>query len=361
MIDFLVVGGGVAGIGAAAHLSELGSVLVLEREASLGYHASGRSAAMFEEGYGPPAIKALSRASRSFFETPGAGRETYLSPRGLMLLGKADERADFEADLAEMGLQEISVEQAQARVPILNPDVLRHAAIHETATDIDTDRLMLDWTKVLRQAGGEIRLRQEVKAITRSAAGWRADTGDAVYEARQIVNAAGAWADVVAELADVAPVGLQPRRRSMAQLPAPGGLDVRAWPMLMGVNEGWYAKPQAGKLLVSPADADPVAPQDAWADDLVLATGLARYEEMVTTPVTRLETSWAGLRSFAPDGVPVFGAAPAAPGFWWYAGQGGYGFQSAPASARMLRDLVAGRAPDLDPETVAALSPARFS
>jgi len=360
MIDTLIIGGGVAGLGAAAHLSPSHQVVVLEREEVLGYHASGRSAAMFEQDYGPAAIKALSRASRAFFEAPGEGRETYLSPRGLMLVGRADQRAAFDADLAELDLQEIPINDALARVPILNREVVAFAALHDTATDIDTDRLMGDWTKDLRRQGGQTVLRQEVMTISRTDKGWRVETRDTQYEARQIVNAAGAWADIIAETAGVAPIGLTPKRRSIAQLPAPEGRDVANWPMLMGVGEAWYAKPQAGKLLVSPADADPLPPQDAWADDMVLAEGLARYEEIVTTPVTRLETSWAGLRSFAPDGVPVIGEDPDHPGFWWYAGQGGYGFQSAPASARLLRDLMTGQRPEIAPQIVDALDPARL-
>ncbi|NIZ14057.1 FAD-binding oxidoreductase, partial [Phaeobacter sp. HF9A] len=142
---------------------------------------------------------------------------------------------------------------------------------------------------------------------------------------------------------------------------APGGQAVGGWRRRRGAGEGGYANPRGGRLRVPPADAEPVPPQDAWADDMVLAEGLARYEEMVTTPVTRLETSWAGLRSFVPDGVPVLGADPEQPGFWWCAGQGGYGFQSAPAAARLLRDLVAGRSPEIDAATCAALSPERFS
>ena len=360
MIDFLVIGGGVAGIGAGAQLAKLGSVRLLEREEALGTHASGRSAAMFEEDYGPAAIKALSAASRCFFESQTDGHDSYLSPRGLMLVGKSDQDAAFDADLRELDLEEIPPEEAFARVPILNPAVVSRAAAHETAQDIDTDRLMMDWTKALRQAGGETSTRQEVTAISRTAQGWRVTTQSETHEARQIVNAAGAWADVIAEMAGLGPLGLQPKRRSMAQLPAPGGHDVTHWPMLMGAGEGWYAKPQAGKLLVSPADAEEVAPMDAWADDMVLAEGLARYEEMVTTPVTRVETSWAGLRTFAPDGVPVFGADPRVEGFWWYAGQGGYGFQSAPASARLLGDLIAGRSPEFDPALLAALAPQRL-
>ncbi len=171
-----------------------------------------------------------------------------------------------------------------------------------------------------------------------------------------VVNAAGAWADAIAAMAGADPLDLVPYRRSMAQLAAPGGRDVTAWPFVEEVAESWYAKPDAGRWLVSPADRDAVAPFDAWPDDMVLAEGLARYQEAVTEEVTRPLSSWAGLRTFAPDGVPVVGPAPDAPGFWWFAGQGGYGFQIAPALAAVLEARMAG-----EPHpAAAALDPARL-
>ncbi|NIZ15698.1 FAD-binding oxidoreductase, partial [Phaeobacter sp. HF9A] len=236
MFDFLVIGGGVAGLSAAAHLAELGSVLLLEREDVLGFHASGRSASLFEKNYGPGPIKTLSHASAAFFEAPGPGRDSYLSPRGFMLLGKAEDQALFEANMADLDLTGISVEAAVARVPILNPDVVSHAAVHEDASDIDTDRLMGDWAKDLRQRGGELRLKQEVQRITRSPQGWRVETRDDSYEAAQIVNAAGAWADVIAEMAGARRVGLQPKRRSIGHLQAPRAADVRGRPVLLGAG-----------------------------------------------------------------------------------------------------------------------------
>jgi glycine/D-amino acid oxidase-like deaminating enzyme len=161
-------------------------------------------------------------------------------------------------------------------------------------------------------------------------------------------------------MAGVAPKGLTPLRRSMARIPAPGGHDVSGWPMIFGPGETWYAKPDAGALIVSPAEEHAAEPHDAWADDMVLAEGLARYEEMVAEPVTRLLANWAGLRTFAPDRVLVIGPDPAEPDFLWSAGQGGYGFQTAPAAAALLAALAEGHAPELDPATVAALSPGRF-
>ena len=180
------------------------------------------------------------------------------------------------------------------------------------------------------------------------------------FTARQIVNAAGPWVDQVAAMAGIRPLGFTPFRRSMARIPAPGGHDVSRWPMMFGPGEDWYAKPDAGALIVSPAEEDLMEPHDAWADDMVLAEGLARYEEMVTEPVTRLISSWAGLRTFSPDRVLVIGRDPREPSFFWLAGQGGYGFQTCPAASRLAADLIGGRTPELDADLVAALSPARF-
>ncbi|EEX09681.1 oxidoreductase, FAD-binding [Ruegeria lacuscaerulensis ITI-1157] len=353
MIDFLVIGGGVAGLSAGARLSEHGSVTVLEAEDALGYHASGRSAALFEEGYGPASVVALNRASAGFFADNG-----YLTPRGLMLLAKQDQADQFALDLAELGMTEIPISEALARVPILNPETVTRAALSEAAYDIDTDRVLQDFARTIRANGGTVLTKQAVTGI-RKAGHWIV-TAEQEFEARTIVNAAGAWVDEVAAMAGIAPIGITPRRRSMARLPAPGGHDLRHWPMMLGAGETWYAKPDAGKLLVSPADADAVAPQDAWADDMVLAAGLARYEEMVTCPVVRVETNWAGLRSFAPDGTLVLGPDPADASFVWSAAQGGYGFQTAPAAARLVADLALGLTPELPPEIVTALSPARL-
>ncbi|KUJ76202.1 glycerol-3-phosphate dehydrogenase [Ruegeria marisrubri] len=355
MIDFLVIGGGIAGLSAGARLSPHGKVVVLEAEDALGYHASGRSAALYEANYGLPETVELSKASADYHHSANGG---YLSPRGLMLVAGPDQRADFEADTETLGLAPIPMDQAIARVPVLNPETVGFAAWHEAAWDIDTDRMLQDFAREIRGNGGQVLTRQKVTEIRRDGH-WIVQATEA-FEARMLVNAAGAWADEVAKLAGVEPIGITPCRRSMARIPAPGGQDVSTWPMLLGVNESWYAKPDAGKLLVSPADADPVEPHDAWADDMVLAEGLARYEEMVTEPVTRLETSWAGLRSFSPDRRLVLGPDPATPGFVWCAGQGGYGFQTAPAASRLVADLVTGTAPQLDAVTVAALRPDRF-
>lgn len=357
MSDFIVIGGGIAGISAAARLSELGSVTVLEAEQALGYQASGRSAAMFEENYGNPATVALNKASADYHQSANGG---YLTPRGFMLVAGPGEEDQFAADVTELGLHPIDIDDAYGRVPILKPETVTLAALHEEARDLDTDRMIQDFARVVRGAGGQVVTKAEVTAIRHTGAGWQVTAGGEVYEAKQLVNAAGAWVDRIAALAGVDPIGIIPKRRSMARLPAPGGHDVTTWPMMMGVGEGWYAKPDAGKLLISPADADPVEPHDAFADDMVLAEGLARYEDKVTEPVTRVESNWAGLRSFVSDGALVLGPDPARPDFIWCAAQGGYGFQTAPAASRLIADLVGGRLSELDREIIAALSPERL-
>jgi glycine/D-amino acid oxidase-like deaminating enzyme len=354
VIDFLVVGGGIAGTSAAARLSALGRVLLVEAEPALGYHASGRSAATFEESYGKPPVVALNRASRPYLQDGG-----YLTPRGMMLIGTRDNAERFDADMAGMGLEPMGPAEMRALVPILNPATVTRGGWHDAALDIDTDRLIQDFARQVRAAGGEVRTRAPVTAIRRTATGWAVAAGAETVETRVLVDAAGAWADRIALMAGIAPLGLQPYRRSMARLAAPGGHDCRAWPMLFGAGEAWYAKPDAGAQLVSPAEEHPAEPHDAYADDMVLAEGLARYQDCVTEPVTRPIATWAGLRSFTPDRVLALGPDPAEAAFVWVAGQGGYGFQTSAAASQLVADLVGGRASGLDPATVAALPPVR--
>lgn len=357
--DFLIIGGGIAGISAAARLSHLGKVHLTESEPHLAHHASGRSAALFEPRYGKPAIVALSYGTEDYLAHANGG---VLSPRGMMIVGGPDERPGFDAEMSDMDLTEISFDEARAWVPILNPDTVRFAARGFEARDIDTDLLIQNFAREARGNGAVFQTGAPVTSLVRGADGiWTATTPQGEVRARIVVNAAGAWADRVAAMAGIAPLGLVPHRRSMARIPAPGGHDVSRWPMIFGVGETWYAKPDAGALIVSPAEEDPMEPHDAWADDMVLAEGLARYEERVTEPVTRLISSWAGLRTFAPDRVPVIGFAPTDPGFFWLAGQGGYGFQTSAAASALAADLIGSRAPALEADVIAALSPARFA
>lgn len=357
MHDIIVIGGGIAGISVAARLAPQAKVLLLEAEESLAYHASGRSAALYESNYGLASTVALSKASANYFHEANGG---YLTPRGLMVLGQPDEYQAFLSDTKTLGLEQISITEAQALVPILNPDTVSHASYHTSAWDIDTDRMVQDFARNIRAEGGRIVLRSPVIALERSSKGWIVSTPNTHFEAALVVNAAGAWVDNLAKLAGLSPLGFTPLRRSMARIPAPGGHDVATWPMFFGVGEQWYAKPDAGALIVSPAEEDAMPPMDAWADDMVLAEGLARYEAMVTEPVSRLEANWAGLRTFSPDRHLTIGFHGEDPSFFWFAGQGGYGFQTAPAASQLAADLILGRASDIDAATRAALNPRRF-
>ncbi|WP_101067744.1 NAD(P)/FAD-dependent oxidoreductase [Roseovarius salinarum] len=361
--DVIVIGGGIAGVSAAAEIAGSARVVVLEAEARLGYHATGRSAAIFIRNYGNATLRALNRAAAAVFDAPGELSDgPLLKPRGEMLIATEDELGalDAYAEGAE-GVEELTPQQAVALVPILRPERIAGALIERDAQDIDVDRLLQGYARRLKARGGRVATGGEVRGIGRSGPDWKVQTGAGTFTAPVVVNAAGAWADEVAGMAGIAPLGIRPLRRSAAILPAPAGHALDGWPLFGSAAETWYAKPDAGKLMVSPADEDPVDPHDAWADDMVLAEGLHRFEQAVTMEVTRVEHNWAGLRSFAPDRTPVVGFAPGAPGFFWLAGQGGYGVQTAPALAGLAAALLAGARPALDAGTVAALSPDRFA
>ncbi|MFV0491775.1 MAG: NAD(P)/FAD-dependent oxidoreductase [Pseudorhodobacter sp.] len=355
--DFLVIGGGVAGVSAAARLAPLGSVILLEAETALAYHSSGRSAALYEPYYGSPPMVALARASGDFFHRV----QGVLSPRKLLLLARAGEEEAFARDHEAMHLSPIGIEEARALVPILNPASLTRAATGDHSADIDTDLLIQTYAHMARNHGACILTGEPVTALQQDGTGWRAKARSGAFHARMVINAAGAWADGIANMAGLKALGLQPHRRSVARVAGPAALDVSQWPVMLGAGESWYAKPDAGALLISPADQEPVPAQDAWAEDITLAEGIARYSACVTEPVTRMIANWAGLRTFVPDHNMVIGPDPAQPDFFWFAGQGGQGFQTSTAASQLAADLIAGRASDLDAEIVMAFSPARFT
>lgn len=356
-VDIVIIGGGIAGVSAAARLAPQASVVLLEAEDTLAHHASGRSAALYEPRYGAPAVVELSLASSDFFH----GAAGVLAPRGLLMVGKPGSEAAFAEDAGSMHLDPITPADAQAMVPVLRPDVVTQAAYAEHAWDIDTDLLIQGFARDARKHGAQIVTRARVTSIEHGAEGWRLQSTAGEVLADTLVNAAGAWVDSIAAMAGLPPIGFTPYRRSMARIPAPQGHDPSRWPMIFGAGESWYAKPDAGALIVSPAEEDLMEPHDAWADDMVLAEGLARYEEFVTEPVTRMISNWAGLRTFSPDRALVIGRAPRQPQFFWLAGQGGQGFQTCPAASQMAADLILGRPTGLPDRLIAALSPERFA
>jgi D-arginine dehydrogenase len=328
--DIIVIGAGIAGTSVAAHLAETHRVTIIEMEERPGYHTTGRSAATYEPNYGPPSICALTRASRAEFDAGG-----YLTPRStLFLMPDGQEEAFEKLNAAQQGMREIPVRDAKSMLPLLKDDYARRVLIDSGTADIDVDLLHQTYLKLFKSRGGTLVVSAPVRAIENSGT-WSVTAGGATVRAPVIVNAAGAWGDDVAVLAGKRPIGLQPKRRSVAVVPPPHGLDVMSWPLVVDCAETWYCKPQSGKLLVSPADATPVAPHDAHADDMALAEGIDRFQQAVDFEVTRVEHSWGGLRSFAPDGSPVAGYDRSGDGFFWLIGQGGYGIQSSPALSRL--------------------------
>jgi len=360
--DILVIGAGMAGIGAAAMLAGHARVTVLEMEERPAYHTTGRSAAVFILNYGNRVIRALNRASENVFRSGGDLAESgFLSPRGVLEVeepGMADAFAAYVDGAA--GLEVIGPEEVLALFPIYRPEMVVRGAYEPDAADIDVDALFQAFRRRLLAAGGRVVVKAAVTGLARRSGIWRVDTRAGAFEAPIVVNAAGAWGDAVARLAGVAPVGLTPCRRTIAVVPVPEGMDPQRWPVTASVAETWYAKPDGAQLWVSPADEDPVEPHDAYPDDMVLAEGLHRFEQATTLSVTRVTRSWAGLRTFAPDRTPVNGPEPEAEGFHWLVGQGGYGIQTAPAMSRLAADLILGHDPVLPPDTRQALAPARF-
>lgn len=359
--DVIVIGGGIAGISAAAEIARDRSVCVLEAEDQLAYHSTGRSAAIFIRNYGNAVLRRLNALAHPALA--GETRaENVLSQRGELLLALDHQLDALDAYMAGTDtIERLTAQEAMDLVPVLRRDQIAAAVYEQDAQDIDVDRLLQSYARALRAEGGEIRTGQRVTGLARKDALWQVTTATGTISAPTVVNAAGAWADALAALAGLPGVGLQPMRRSAVIMEVPEGLAVDSWPLfgaLLEGDEGWYAKPEAGRLMISPADEDPVAPGDAWPDDMVLAEGLYRFEQMVDIPVTRPSHSWAGLRSFVPDRTPVLGLDPLADGFCWLAGQGGYGVQTAPAMAALARDTLSGGIADAGLAT--ALSPARF-
>lgn len=347
--DFLVIGGGIAGASIGFFLAPHGRTVLLERESQPGYHSTGRSAALFLESYGTPQVRALTRASRAFFDTPpgGFGEHPLLGPRGCMLVAAPGQEAELEAhwDLLRSmtpDARRLSAEEALARVPVLRRDRLIGAVLEPDASDMDVHAIHQGYLRGLRRAGGQVVCDAEALAITRAGGEWEVATRGGTFRAPVVINAAGAWADGVAELAGVPTIGLQPKRRSAFTFAPPAGVDTRGWPCLISADESWYVKQDAGMLLGSPANADPVPPQDVQPEELDIATAIDRIQEMTTLEIRRPARTWAGLRSFVADGDLVGGFDPAAPGFFWVAAQGGYGIQTSPAMGEACAALARG-------------------
>ncbi len=350
-VDYLIIGGGIAGASTGYFLSRHGKVAVLERESHAGYHSTGRSAALYTVAYGTPQVRALTAASRDFFDNPPEGfvEHPILTPRGEMTVdfkGNPEElQRQYESALASVPeMRLLSADEACAIVPVLRRDKVHGAMLDPSAADIDTDGLLQGYLRGIRRNGGSVQLDSEALEIRRIDGAWEVRCAQQTYRAPVLVNAAGGWSDKIAELAGAAPLGLVPKRRAAFLFSPPEGVDSHAWPVLVSLDESFYFKPDAGMLLGSPANADPVEPHDVQPEELDIALGIYQIEEHTTLSIRRPSHTWAGLRSFFADGDLVSGYDPATPGLYWVAGQGGYGIQTSAAMGEASAALIRGEA-----------------
>lgn len=347
--DFLILGAGIAGASIGHFLAPHGGCVMLERESQPGYHSTGRSAAQFIASYGPPQVRALSRASEPFFQNPppGFAQAPLLMPRGLLTVAGPDEM--HHLDEAWATLQQtsprgvcLSAAEALAMVPALRPEKVSAAIFEPDSFDMDVHAIHQGYLRGFRHAGGTLACDAEVVAVERRGGLWHVRTAaGAEFAAPVLINAAGAWCDAVAQRAGVAPIGLVPKRRTAFTFLPPAGTDTTRWPLLLAADESFYMKPDAGALLASPVNQDPTHPQDVQPEELDIALGLHALETW-TTLQPRPTHTWAGLRSFVADGDLVGGFDAKAEGFFWCAAQGGYGIQTSAAMGEACAALARG-------------------
>ena len=348
--DFLIVGTGIAGASAAYHLVGRGSVILLERESQPGYHSTGRSAAVFAESYGPRLMRVMTVASGPFLRKPPAGfsEVPLMHPRGALFVAREDQRRaleDLVKELSELSddLRLMQPEEALKLCPVLRRGYLALAAQDPTVMDMDVNAIHQGYLRGARVKGAEIVTNAEVTGLERRGGCWHARTKAGEFSAPVVINAAGAWADVVAGIAGVRKIGLQPKRRTVIVFDGPAGLDMAKYPIAADCGEQFYFKPESGRVLASPADETPVEPQDVQPEEIDIAMVVDRIEQASTLKVERIVRRWAGLRSFVKDKNPVVGFAPDAEGFFWLAGQGGYGIQTSYAMGQTAASLATGK------------------
>ena len=343
--DFLVIGGGMAGASAAYELAEHGHVILLEAESTTGYHATGRSAALFTRNYGGPVVRQINAASAEFFKSPPKGfcETPLLTPRGCLTVSFGDHDAQLDALLAlsEPGeeIRPITPNDACAMVPFLQKDRVSRAVFEQNVTDIDVATLHLSYLKGAKARGAKIITAHPVTAMLHDGDIWSVQAANTPFFAKKVINAAGAWADRIGAMAGAAPIGLIPKRRTAIIINGPEGLNCATLPAIDFAGSDAYIKPEAGRLMASPGDATPSEPMDAWPDDMDIAVLADWIQRNTTIEVSRIEHSWAGLRSFVPDEAPVVGDDADVPNFFWLAAQGGYGIMMAPILAQLTAEL----------------------
>ena len=363
--DILVVGAGIAGLSVAGTLASRGQikVVVLEQEDHPGFHATGRSAAILVEGYGTPLVRQLTSFSRPILEGEGEGdpSRSVLRSRGVLYVAL---KGAAPSQMVEEGgsISRLTACAAEDLVPALDVDGIDHAFYDPTAADIDVHALQTRYLQMVRAHGGEVLTGTALTAAQWTGSLWQISAGEHQVEARVVINASGAWAGEVGRLFNAQPIALEPRRRSAAIVATDSEEDPNGWPMVVDLGETIYFKPEGGKLMISPADETPSPPCDAYPDDLDIAFAVDRFEKLTRRTVRRVTHRWAGLRTFAPDRNPVLGRDGLAPNFFWHAGQGGVGVQTAPVTAQILTDLILERRTSraLEVINLAQLSPHRF-
>ncbi|MCX7558418.1 FAD-binding oxidoreductase [Sulfitobacter sp. F26204] len=362
--DIAVIGAGIAGASVAAYLAQAGKrIALLEMESQPGYHTTGRSAAVYAPSYGPAPIRALTRASKAFFTNPpdGFSDTPLFTPRTMMMIARADQLTALHQLEGEVKTDTVRiVDEAGLRAlnPLVRSNYAQAALVDTAGQDIEVSALHQGFLRQFKEAGGILITNAEAQKITQSDP-WQIETRHSDIRAEILVNAAGAWAGMIGQGAGAEHIGLTPKRRTALIIAAPDKMAIGDYPITIDVQEQFYLKPDAGRLLVSPADATPSDPCDAQPDELDVAICVDRIETAFDLQVRRIENKWAGLRSFVPDGAPVAGFSGSVNGFYWLAGQGGYGIQSAPALAEVAAAQILGRQipayitdQGFDPETV---------
>lgn len=367
--DIIVVGGGIAGLSAASALAKHATVIVLEAEESVGYHSSGRSATMLHYALGDPLVRALTLASRGFFESPPEGfTDVPLGHRMPVLVHAREDELDaldrLEAEIEPFAeLERVGFDGILEICPVIRTGKggAIAALVDRNGIRLDTHALLQGHVRELRHRGGEVVTGARVSCLRRAADGWTVITerGDS-FTAPTVVNAAGSWAGSIAQLAEVAPIGLAPLRRTIITFDAPQGSNLEGWPFAKTVGDELYFAPESGRLFASPMDEVPTEPCDAQPDEFEIALAAHRIEERTTMKVGRIHSRWAGLRTFAPDRHPAVGFDGHAEGFFWLAGQGGYGLQTSPVMAEIVESLIAGTPWPISSIAPDELSPGRF-
>ena len=344
--DFIIIGAGIAGASAAYELAATSSVLLLEQEHQPGYHTTGRSAALYAETYGNQTVRALTTGGKQFYLDPPAGFTEYplLRPRGVLFIGREDQRRSLDNLLLEVSglrsnIRPIDAKTLGSYIPVLRDGYAAAAVFDPDAMDIDVHALHQGYLRGLKACGGQLLVNAPARRLNRQSGVWHIETPLGQFSGKVVVNAAGAWADEVAALAGARPVGLVPKRRTAILFQPPAGARIEAWPTVIDADEEFYFRPDAGKILASPADETPMPPCDVQPEEIDIAILVDRLERAVDMPIPRIEHRWAGLRSFVRDKTPVVGYDGGVEDFFWLAGQGGYGIQTAPGIARLTAKL----------------------